>query len=296
MPKFIICLIGLSFLTFNSTCADEFTNRITILYDSFSKSTHLQKDWGFAAFIEFNGKRILFDAGNNETIFKENARAANIDLTRIDFVVISHRHGDHTTGLNYLFKVHPNVPVYTPNEKFGLFGSRLPGSFYPQVAELPTYLRTYAGNTLDHIDSGSPWDGANFIRLDETKEIFPDIFIISTISDTPGTLELQELTLALKTSAGLILVVGCSHPGIQNIVHAATMIDTNIVNIFGGFHLLRTPVDKISTIASTLKNQYKVKSIAPGHCTGEPAIKEFLSLFQDEFIYAGLGSTIELPQ
>ncbi len=255
----------------------------------------MQKDWGFAAFIEFDGKRILFDAGNNEKIFRENAAAANVELAGIDFAVISHRHGDHTTGLNHLFEVHPNIPVYTPNEKFGLFGSVLPGEFYPQVAELPEYLRIFAGKTVDHVNSGSPWDGANFIRINETTEIFPNIFIISTISNTPGTLELQELTLALKTSAGLVLVVGCSHPGIQNIVDAASRIDSNIVNIFGGFHLLRTPVKNIISIAAALKDKYKVKNIAPGHCTGEPAIKEFLAVFQDNFVYAGLGTAIELP-
>ena len=212
MLKVATILIGITLITFATIVASDSTNRITILYDSFSKDSQMQKDWGFAAFIEFDGKRILFDAGNNEKIFRENAAAANVELAGIDFAVISHRHGDHTTGLNHLFEVHPNIPVYTPNEKFGLFGSVLPGEFYPQVAELPEYLRIFAGKTVDHVNSGSPWDGANFIRINETTEIFPNIFIISTISNTPGTLELQELTLALKTSAGLVLVVGCS-PG-----------------------------------------------------------------------------------
>ena len=232
----------------------------------------------------------------NADIFKQNAAASNIDLSRTDFAVISHRHGDHTSGLNYLFEIHPNVPVYTPNEKFGLFGSQLPGDFYPQIAHLPTHLRMYAGNTQEHINSGSPWNNANFIRLSETTEIANDIFIISTTSSTPGTLELQELSLALKSSAGLILVVGCSHPGIVNIVDTATKIDSRILNIFGGFHLLRTSVPKIRSIATALRSDYNVAKIAPGHCTGESAVNQFLKIFADDYVYAGLGTTIDLPK
>src|SRR5512135_740535 len=81
--------------------------RITILYDSFSKSSTLKMDWGFSALVESNGKRILFDTGNNAETFAHNVKASGVDLTKLDFVVISHRHGDHTSGLNYLFSVNP---------------------------------------------------------------------------------------------------------------------------------------------------------------------------------------------
>lgn len=238
-------------------------NRITILYDSFGKNSAMQKDWGFAAYIEFEGKRILFDAGNNADIFKQNSSTAKVGISTVDFAVISHRHNDHTTGLNYLFEIHPNVTIYAPNEKFDSFASTLP---------------------------------ANFVRLSKTIEIFPNIYIISTTTNTSSTKALQELSLVLKSSQGLIIVVGCSHPGIQHIVDTASKIDSRIVNIFGGFHLLRTPPKKISAIAAALKDDYKLKQISPGHCTGEPATQEFLRIFQNDYVYAGLGAVIELPQ
>ena len=74
---------------------------ITVLYDAFGKPSAMKKDWGFSALIEYRGKRILFDTGNNADIFAHNVKAKGIDLTTLDFVVISHRHGDHTSGLNH---------------------------------------------------------------------------------------------------------------------------------------------------------------------------------------------------
>ena len=71
---------------------------ITVLYDAFGKSPAMRKDWEFSVFIEYGGKRILFDTGNNADIFAQNVRAKGVDLTKLDFVVISHRHGDHTSG------------------------------------------------------------------------------------------------------------------------------------------------------------------------------------------------------
>ena len=76
--------------------------RITVLYDAFGKTSKMQKDWGVSAYIEYGGKKILFDTGNNADIFAHNVQAKGIDLTVLDFVVVSHRHGDHTSGLNYV--------------------------------------------------------------------------------------------------------------------------------------------------------------------------------------------------
>ena len=84
------------------------------LYDAFGKSNKLTKDWGFAALVEYGGKRILFDTGNNAEIFARNVTALGVDLKKLDFVVISHRHADHTSGLSFLLSVNPKVTVYTP--------------------------------------------------------------------------------------------------------------------------------------------------------------------------------------
>jgi len=76
--------------------AQSSTGQITVLYDAFGKTSTMKKDWGFSALIEYGGKRILFDTGNNAEIFAHNVEAKGIDLKQLDFAVVSHRHGDHT--------------------------------------------------------------------------------------------------------------------------------------------------------------------------------------------------------
>ena|SRR5579859_2288995 len=108
----------------------------------------MQRDWGFSLFIEYGGKRILFDTGNNAEIFANNVKAKGIDLTRLDFVVVSHRHGDHTSGLNYLTSVNPEVTIYAPKENFGVFGAALPGTFYRPDESRPRPSRSAPSTVL----------------------------------------------------------------------------------------------------------------------------------------------------
>ena len=94
--------------------------RITVLYDAFGRNDEMRPDWGYAAFVEIGGKRILFDTGNNGDILAHNAKAKGIDLSKLDFVVMSHRHGDHMGGLAYLLSVNPKVKIFAPKEGFGV--------------------------------------------------------------------------------------------------------------------------------------------------------------------------------
>ena len=97
--------------------AEPSTGQITVLYDAFGKTSTMKKDWGFSALIEYGGKRILFDTGNNAEIFAHNVEAKGIDLRQLDFAIVSHRHGDHTSGLNHLLKINPAVKIYAPQGK-----------------------------------------------------------------------------------------------------------------------------------------------------------------------------------
>jgi 7,8-dihydropterin-6-yl-methyl-4-(beta-D-ribofuranosyl)aminobenzene 5'-phosphate synthase len=270
-------------------------NRVTILYDAFGKSSSLKKDWGFSAFVEYNGKRILFDTGNNADTFAQNVKALGIDLKNLDFAVISHRHGDHTSGLSYLLSVNPGVRIYVPKEGFGVFGSALPGTFYRKDESLPGDMRYYNGQPPEKMIFGTPWPGANFVWIDNLTEVAPGISVISTVSQTPGTLELRELSLAIKSPKGVILGVGCSHPGIEKILEASTTIDKHVHLVFGGLHLVTTPDPEITRLTNVLHDQWKVDRMAPGHCTGEPVFAAIHKVFGDQYIYAGLGSVIELP-
>ncbi|SRR5438876_2036111 len=292
----LIFVITISVLLLLPNVADaQAQNRVTILYDAFGKPSLLRKDWGFAALIEYGGKRILFDTGNNADTFAHNVKALRIDLKRLDFVVISHRHGDHTSGLNYLLSVNPGVKIYVPKETYGVFGSSLPGTFYRRSESLPPDMRYFGGTPPEVIRHGTPWTRANFVYVDSLTEVAPDTYLIPTISQTPGTLELRELSLAIKTPKGLILTTGCSHPGIEKILEASMAVDNHVHLIFGGLHLVTTPDPEVGRIATALHEKWKVDLIAPGHCTGEPAFAALKKTFGERYLYAGLGTILKLP-
>src|SRR5438045_5619502 len=168
--------------------------QITVLYDAFGKASAMQKDWGYAALIESSGKRILFDTGNNGDILAQNAKAKGIDLSKLDFVVMSHRHGDHMGGLAYLLKVNPTVKIYAPKERSGVYGDYQPSTtWYRKDASLPAEQRYYGGPPPETILMGAAWPGANFQLIDKKTEIAPGMFLIALVSDIPGTLEVHEL-------------------------------------------------------------------------------------------------------
>jgi 7,8-dihydropterin-6-yl-methyl-4-(beta-D-ribofuranosyl)aminobenzene 5'-phosphate synthase len=277
-----------------TTVAAEPQSRITILYDAFGKDASMKKDWGFSALVEVAGKRILFDTGNNRDIFAANVKAKGVDLTNLDFVVVSHRHSDHMAGLSYVLSVNPNVKIYAPKEGFGIFGSSLPSSFYRKDESLPPEMRYYDGTPPEVMQFGTAWQGANFELIDKTTEVAPGITLIALVSDAPGTKELKELSLAVNTTDGLVLVVGCSHPGIEKIVEAAATINPKISLIAGGFHLVAAQDDAIAKIVAALKNTFKVENIAPGHCTGEPTFAALKQAFGSSHIYAGVGTSLAL--
>jgi 7,8-dihydropterin-6-yl-methyl-4-(beta-D-ribofuranosyl)aminobenzene 5'-phosphate synthase len=270
-------------------------NRVTILYDAFGETPALTKDWGYAALVEYRGKRILFDTGNDADVFAHNVAAAGVDLGHLDFAVISHRHLDHTAGLPHLLAVNPGVRIYVPKEAFGNFGSALPAQFYRKEEVLPQSMRYFDGRPPDTLRFGTAWPGAHFVPLDKMTEVAPGIFILALVSEVAGTRELRELSLAIDTPEGLILMVGCSHPGIEKILEAATAIKSHIRIVFGGLHLPAAPDEQISRVGAALHDVFKVEWLAPGHCTGEPAFAAFRRMWGRNYVYAGLGRVIELP-
>ncbi|MGH7498719.1 MAG: MBL fold metallo-hydrolase [Gemmatimonadales bacterium] len=270
-------------------------SRVTIVYDAFGGHGGLTRDWGFSALVEHDGKRILFDTGDNAAIFEHNVRALKIDLRRLDFVVISHRHSDHTAGLSYLLHVNPHVKIFAPRERFGIFGGSIPAVFFRQDSTLPDSMRYFQGAAPAELRFGTLWPGANVQLIDTLTEVVPGISIISTVSKTPGTLELPELSLAVNTADGLLLMVGCSHPGIETILEAAAPLGSHVHVIFGGLHLVTTPDSAVARIAAAIHDRWGVDEVAPGHCTGEPAFAALRRLYGNQYIYAGLGTVVDVP-
>ena len=267
--------------------------RITILTDAFSRRADLKPDWGFSALIEHQGLRILFDTGNDAVLFRHNVETLDVDLTRLDFVVISHRHGDHTDGLKYLLTLNPRVKVYVPpDEHFG--GPTPPAFFHRPVEDLPAHMRYFNGRVPASVPHGSPWNHANTERVEGVVSPRPGIRIVSNISRGPAFTETPELSLIIETPEGRVVVVGCSHPGIETILASIDVGPQPIRLIVGGLHWVMADDQEIGRLAAALKDRWKVASVAPGHCTGEAGFSALQRLYGAHYVYAGLGTAIEL--
>lgn len=267
-------------------------NRITILYDAFGEPSPLKKDWGFSALVEFGGKRILFDTGNDADLFEHNVKALGVDLKAVDLVVISHRHGDHTSGLGSVLKVHPKVPVYVPADE--PFMASTPVQMYHRGVEaLPKHMRYFDGAVPAAVPHGTAWKGANLIPVDASREIMPGIRVVATTSKVPRTLEMPELSLSIDALEGQILVVGCSHTGIEAILEKSP--GRPVQMLVGGLHLVTTPEPEIERVVKSLRDKWKVARVAVGHCTGEPGFAALQRAYGERYIYAGLGTVVPLP-
>ena len=91
-----------------------------------------------------------------------NVKVTGADLSKLDFVVLSHRHGDHMGGMDYLLSVNPKVKIYAPKENFGVYGFSLPSSFYRKEPSLPAEQRYFDGAPPEVLKFGSAWPKASF--------------------------------------------------------------------------------------------------------------------------------------
>ncbi|WP_395818572.1 MBL fold metallo-hydrolase [Archangium minus] len=285
-----------SLLVFLSPRAEaSAANRVTILYDGFGKPSDLRKDWGFAALIEYEGKRILFDTGNNPEHFAHNVQRLGVDLTDLDFVVISHRHGDHASGLKHLLEVNPDVPIYVPADEY--FGGVTPPHFFEHGdASLPPEMRYFDGHPPHDNPHGTPWREANFIRVTAPLEVAPGLRLITTTSQKRGTMELKELSLVIETPSGKVLVAGCSHPGIEPILQEAARSSSTsrFRMLFGGLHLVEASDAEVQATVSSLLDTWRIQELAPGHCSGERTFALLRSRLGQRHVFAGVGTSIPL--
>lgn len=185
------------------------------------------------------------------------------------------------------------MKIYVPQEP-AVFIEKVPLVFFKREPGLPASMTYYRGREPAGA-TGTPWPGAHFVTVSKTTEIFPGFVLINTVSEKPGTREMNELSLAIRTPQGLAVVVGCSHPGVEKILEQAATIDPNIYTVTGGFHLVLNPQPEVERVASILDSKLKLKRIAPGHCTSELGFKVLMSKFGDRFDQAGAGSVIKLP-
>jgi 7,8-dihydropterin-6-yl-methyl-4-(beta-D-ribofuranosyl)aminobenzene 5'-phosphate synthase len=291
MIRILIAAVFLS--TTPAALLAQSPTRITILVDAFADRPDVKRDWGYSALVEHAGKRILFDAGNDSELFRHNVEVLGIDLTNLDAVVISHRHGDHTDGLKHLLAVNPGVVIYVANDEY--FGGPTPRRFFERsVPSLPTRMRYFDGAPPDPVPHGGPWNHANLHRVAGSREIAPSIRVVSNLSSGPSFTETPELSLVLDTPHGQVVLVGCSHPGIEAILASVEARTRPVRSLIGGLHWVTMPDDELRRVARRLADEWKVQSVAPGHCTGELGFAVLSEIFGRRYTYAGVGAQIIL--
>lgn len=285
-------------LVLGTSLAQAQPARLTVLFDAFGKPSSLKRGWGYSALIEYGGRRVLFDTGSRGADFAHNVSSLKVNLKRLDFAVISHRHNDHTGGLNHVLQQNPSVPIYTPVEGAGFNSLSPPGliaMMRRKVENVPQELQYFGGNPPSENRSEAPWAKAEFINVTEPKEVLPGFFMITTRSSRPGTMEMNEASLVIKTPKGSVIVVGCSHPGIETIIEAAAKIDPRIYSVFGGFHLVDIPDARVSELVTQFRDKWKIERLSAGHCTGQFAFAELMRVYGAKFDLAGVGAVVPLP-
>jgi 7,8-dihydropterin-6-yl-methyl-4-(beta-D-ribofuranosyl)aminobenzene 5'-phosphate synthase len=233
------------------------TITVTILYDNTAFAPGTEADWGFSCLVEGTEKTILFDAGTKPEVLFRNVEALDVDLSKVELVVISHEHGDHTGALAQVLEQNRGLTVYHPVS----FSD-------PFIASV-----THAGATS--------------VPVTEPVEIIDDVYSTGEMGG-----DIKEQSLILRTREGLVVITGCSHPGIVEILERTRQIlDEKIFMVLGGFHLLRHSDDEMANIIERFQ-QLGVEKCGPTHCTGEPQIAAFQDAYGENFVTMGVGKVL----
>ena len=231
----------------------------TIIYDNYKFSDPYIGDWGFSCLIEGKDKTILFDTGTKPEVFRNNLENLNVDIDKIDLIVISHNHGDHTGGLPVILENRSDLPLYIP--------ASVEEQFLKGYEE-------FKGHT---------------IPVSKPVELCDGVMLTGEMGTT-----IKEQSLLVETAKGLVIVTGCSHQGVGNIVTKATQLsDEKIYLLFGGFHLLRHSEHEIKDIIDIF-HRCGVQKCGATHCTGEEAIIMIKEAYGENFITIGAGNKIQL--
>jgi 7,8-dihydropterin-6-yl-methyl-4-(beta-D-ribofuranosyl)aminobenzene 5'-phosphate synthase len=251
------CFLFFVFGSIGSPQQESEEIKVTILYDNYEFAPGARTDWGFSCLIQGTEKTILFDAGTQPEIFYHNVETIGADLSDVDLVVISHEHGDHTGALPRLFKERPNLTVYHPV--------------------------SFSDEFVSSVKRGN----ATPVPVTQPVEICKNVYSTGEM----GT-EIKEQSLILKTGEGLVVITGCSHPGIVEILERTKQIlDEDIYMAFGGLHLMNHSDEAVHQIIQRVK-ELGVKKSGAMHCTGDRQIELFKRAFGENFVTMGVGKVV----
>jgi 7,8-dihydropterin-6-yl-methyl-4-(beta-D-ribofuranosyl)aminobenzene 5'-phosphate synthase len=240
-------------------------NSITVVssHEPGKSKAELFAKGGLSTYIRVNGKVILFDTGGETASLVQNLEELGLDVGAIDAIVLSHSEPDHVSDLTDLLKA----------------AEMKPKIYVPAAAGEATSLRN---------------PGATVVAVAKPTRVLPDAWLVGSIQlDTDGE-TFDEQALVLDRPDGLVVIVGCSHPGIAEVVQQVKEVfgHQRIKLVAGGIHLQKTSKDEIREISLKLQ-QKGVTSLALSNCTGDPAMKVFRQEWGDRVVSLDRGETID---
>ncbi len=232
---------------------------MTVVYDNTVNVPGTTADWGFACMIEGIEHPILFDTGNYGNILLANIAVLQLDLSAVDDIVLSHNHYDHVNGLDEVLAIHNQVNVY--------LGDSFPTSFEQMIINY----------------------GAIPIPVSNPVQICNLVHSTGEINGVP-----QEESLIIEAAEGLVIITGCAHPGIVEILQRALeVVPGNIYLVIGGFHLLNATAPQIQQIITSFQ-VLGVENVGPTHCTGDLAMQLFQQAYGAQCLTMGTGREIQV--
>ncbi|MCK5148188.1 ankyrin repeat domain-containing protein [bacterium] len=243
------------FVTLGKSLDNEIS--VSVIYDNFVHVEGMEADWGFSLLIEGAEKTILFDTGTSPDLFLKNFDAMKLKSDKVDIAVLSHEHGDHTGGLFNFLKRKSGIPVLMPHSFSYSFVSRVASA------------------------------GAQPVTSKEPIKICDGIYTSGEMGDA-----IKEHCLVLDTKKGLVVITGCSHPGIADMLEIIKQtFDKYIYMVFGGFHLMQKTDADMAVIIQKMKDM-GVKKCGATHCTGNVQIELFKEAFGENYVPLGVGNVI----
>jgi 7,8-dihydropterin-6-yl-methyl-4-(beta-D-ribofuranosyl)aminobenzene 5'-phosphate synthase len=264
-------------------------------------------EWGFSALVEADGRRVLLDTGSHPDTVLQNARDLKIDLSDVKEVILTHNHWDHVSGLMTLRK---EMMKNNPATLSVVHVAR--GIFYSRPSQQGE------DNRMIGLKKEYEATGGKFIEHDEASEILPGWWLSGPVPrkypehnwSSTGKVQTQaglvedtipeDQSLVLNTAQGLVVVTGCGHAGVINILTFAheQFPDAPVQAIIGGLHLFPASGEQLNWTADKMKD-FKVAHLMGAHCTGIEAvyrIRERLGLPRASAVVGTVGSTFILGE
>jgi 7,8-dihydropterin-6-yl-methyl-4-(beta-D-ribofuranosyl)aminobenzene 5'-phosphate synthase len=277
--------------------------RITTIIDNSTARAETLGEWGFSALVEAGSRTFLLDTGTSDATVR-NADRLHLDLKKIEAIVLSHGHYDHTGGLKSMLDridrpeiriiAHPGVLDskygYNPKtKKYRYVGIPFRRELLEHIGARFEFQKQPAWLTEDIAASGEEPMSTDFESVAANLKLWEkDCFVQDTMAD--------DQSLYIRTEMGLIVILGCAHRGMINIItHARELMDTDrVYMVVGGTHLSRASEEQVAKTVLALK-EMEVRWLGVSHCTGLEVAARLAGEFPGRFFFNSAGTVIQFP-